>query len=301
MVILIIKVLLAVFAFIVALMSIVDLKSFRDTFYPAPAWRRLTSWGVVRIFCAVSVLALAGLNEFFSYTDAADRQAAEDARQIADEARQKELQKSFAESKAVLGGTILRMRDLSTVNEYLVSSLDSIPTIYGRGRAPSDQGSRLYINIPMESGADFQERPYIPRKGDIINWDFVCYGGEFPKNWESRPADCAAAPFGKLTANGYVMPLSEKSGRSIYFGTRSSGEQLSYTTPMEREACWPLGKQLVDRRCELQVDVFREARWRHIDRPRTSDTSDPNRALKDTCRAYEALYGQSCADIISDK
>ena len=69
-----IKILLAVFACIVAVLRVLDLKTVKDDQSAGRLgwWRRITAVGIVKIACALATLALLALNEYWSYESAID-------------------------------------------------------------------------------------------------------------------------------------------------------------------------------------------------------------------------------------
>jgi hypothetical protein len=117
---LVLKIALGVFAFVVALLGVTDLKTVRPQDPETPkSWaKRITRIGVLKIFCAVAALVLLGLNEVLSYqvAVAASKQAEIDSQK---------LQSKIDQAGNNLIANILQLRSLARTNDYLVATLDS--------------------------------------------------------------------------------------------------------------------------------------------------------------------------------
>lgn len=293
---LVVKIALSFFAFITSVISIADLKSFReerpDQDQSAFWLRRLSFWGKVKVACATVTLGLVAVNEYWSYADGAESKAREAESQKKLSNAMDAAGRSVDEGRTALGAAILNIRALANQNEYLVRSLDGLQTRYGTARIHSDAYEDIYTKVSVEGLG-----VYTPRPGDTIDWQFVCHVGTFPRPIE-RAGSCARRPYGHLLANGEVIQLTSQTGRVTYLGTRSTGGEMKYVSPSELEACLPMAIQLKSNDCELRIEIAREARWKFIHQSTRENPQSPEQLLADTCRKYEALYGKSCRDIL---
>lgn len=288
-----IKILVAIFACLVAVLGVSDLKSVveADPGQPKPWWRRLTPWGKTKIACAVVTLCLLGASEYLSYSAATAAARKASAQETALTSQLEASEGKLDEAKDALGASFVQLSRLSRTNDFLVRTLDQSVVRAGVARVQIADFRSPYIPMDFEGAG-----PVIPKNGDILEWSFVCRSGALP------PATtCADGGFGRLMANSYSVPLTEKSGRETFFGTRSTGGTLEYRTPAEDGECPDLVEAMKTAQCELRLAVWREARWQFRDLTAKGNGSEPlaaSTAAQDACRQYEALYGESCDEAV---
>lgn len=278
-----IKVALGLFAFVVSILGVTDLKSVSEQtgLEEIGWWRRLTRWGVVKIFCAAATLALLGINEYLSYEK--DMQSTGETEQL----RQK-----LEEARSALGANLIQLKRLSRTNDYLVRALDKSTVRLATLRVVSSDISSSSVELKEENGKGFE-----PKKGDVIEWGFVCAGGPVPR-YPSAAEDeeCSGVGYGRLMANGYPINLRESMGRQVFFGTRSTGGTMEFRSSAEVFRCSGPASEMKKALCELQISVSRDARWEF--RNFEDAPEDPDTATQDACRRYEALYGESCDEAL---
>src|ERR1700739_739934 len=119
---LLIKILLAAFAFVVAVLGVSDLKTVKehDAYSPRPWWRRVTGAGKAKIACALATLALSCLNEYWSYT--ATKAAAEKA-----DLQAQGLRSRLDRADRDMLSNIQRIAGISGTNGYLRTPLGFSP------------------------------------------------------------------------------------------------------------------------------------------------------------------------------
>lgn len=288
-----IKILVAIFACVIAILGVADLKSVRevDPAAPRPWWRRLTSWGKTKIACAVVTLLLLGTSEYLNYssTTAAAAKAMDQETNLS---LQLESSKTkLDEAKNALAATFVQLSRLSRTNDYLVRTLDQSVVRAGVARIQPQQFESPYIEMNFEGGG-----PILPKNGDILEWSFVCRSGALPP-----AASCAGSGYGRFMANSYSIPITEKAGRETFFGTRSTGGKLEYRTPAEDGMCSKLAADMKTAQCELRISVWREAKWQFRDLQAHgggAESLSSSDEAQDACRRYEALYGESCDEAV---
>lgn len=298
MVILIVKVLLAIFAFLTAIVSIFDKKTFIENYSSeSKFWRRLSGWGVLKISLATITLILVGINEYTSYQNAADSNERSKKTQADLEASIKAGNSKLEQARNALGATLLSLRSLSTRNDYIIKSLDGLQTRFGSLRISASSFEDIYTQLSIEG-----QGPYVPRAGDVLEWRFICPINISPSENMQIIQACQQNLYGNLTANSEKIQLNTTSGRATYLGTRSTGGRMRYASPAETESCLPMARLLASNGCELRIEVMREARWKFIEQQQLGTNNlDSDQAVDDACRRYEALYGTSCRDIIAPR
>lgn len=288
----VLKVLVAIFACLVAILGVSDLKSVSDVdpVAPQPWWRRLTRWGKVKIACALVTLLLLGGSEYMSYssTVATASQATEQENRL--NIQLERSKEKLDEAKNTLAATFLELSRLSRSNEYLIRTIDQSVVRAGVSRIQPEQFDTEDIPMVFEGGG-----PVLPKNGDILEWSFVCRSGALPP-----VATCAGTGYGRFMANSYSIPITEKAGRETFFGTRSTGGKLEYRTPAEGGACSKLVTDMKTAQCELRLSVWREAKWQFKDLQdrEGSKSLSASGAAQNACRRYEALYGESCDEAV---
>jgi hypothetical protein len=282
---LLIKILLAVFACVIAILGVSDLKTVRDNgmLAPRPWWRRITCAGKVKMVCAIATLFLIGLNEYWSYT------SAKVAKEQAD-AEAKNLQSRLDRADRDMLANIQKITELSRTNGYLVTTLDFSLVRAGAARVSWEDIASPQVKLHFENG-----QSVIPKAGDVVEWVISCEDGRLPAL--PTTATCAQSGYGRLMADAAPVVLDEKSGRRTFFGTRSTNATMTYRSAAENNYCPETAEALKASHCDLELTIMREARWKFeqlgTEHNGAGDVSIPDDA-QDACRRYEALFGESC-------
>ncbi len=291
---LVIKLLLAVFAFVTAVLSVSDLKTVRpqeEYVVPPPWWRRVTIIGLVKIGFAAGTLLLLAAGEYLSY------RANIDTAQKSDN-QTRELQDHMAEAKAAAAANVREISRLARANKNLIAALDTSLVRAGTSRI-SDRRIDSQVNLNFETGEEF-----VPKRADQIEWTFICANGRLPElPGAGQNGDCADIGYGALGANADRIRLRSMTGKQTYFGTRSTGEQMFYE-PVDSSRCPRTSSAIAEARCSLEITVMREARWKFRDLQQRSEDQTrveiPEEA-EDACRRYQALYGERCEDVVAPR
>jgi hypothetical protein len=284
-----IKIALAIFAFVAAVLGVSDLKTVArdDSTFPLPWWRRITGVGYIKITFAALTLLLIGVNEYWSYQSGI-RAKAEADRQTADiQAKLNQAHEDLLTDASVI-------ERLSRTNDYLVIALDNSLVRAGVARVTSDQIDNQLVALQFENA-----QPVVLKRDDIVEWSLSCDAGRLPPILET--STCSQAGYGRLVANGFSVVLDEKSSRRTYFGTNSTSDALTFRSTAEGSACPATSEALKQALCKLEINVMREARWKFEDLKMThaalTQSSISNDA-QDACRRYRALFGESCEDAL---
>src|SRR5271156_3641535 len=112
------KIAVGVFALIVAVLAVTEIKSVRpkDFENPKPWWRRLTLAGAIKLVCAIITLVLLATNEWITYSDGVNSKATA-------EATQRGLEDKIKDAHDGMLFSIGQLKVLARQNDYLVASL----------------------------------------------------------------------------------------------------------------------------------------------------------------------------------
>lgn len=290
-----VKVLLAFFALLTAVLGFFDIKSIepQDPYRsPVPWWRRITRMGFARLFCAVATFGFLARSEYINYSalQDSDAKAKEQSEQVRlSGQRIVELQKRIEQAKEGIASSVLETKRLGMSNRNLVTSLDGAIRRAGTAEVPEDK-----IDETMDLVFSDGEK-VIPKDGDRLDWTVSCLSSLPPLRSSEQGDDCRAAGYGSLVANGRRIAINSLASHRVY-SNRSSGAQLRYEPPY----CLSTSSSLKESHCTLQIEVMREVRWRY-EQLQEHDTRDAGNAppieALEACRAYTALYGERCEDI----
>jgi hypothetical protein len=288
---LLIKIFLAVFACIVAVLGVSDLKTVVDNraSAPRPWWRRVTRIGKVKIACAIATLLLIGLNEYWSYTSTKAATAKADA-------EAKNLQSRLDRADEDMLANIRKIAELSRTNGYLVTTLDFSLVRAGAARVSWEDIASPQVELHFENG-----QSVIPKAGDVVEWVISCEDGRVPAL--PTTSTCAQTGYGRLMANAAPVVLDDKSGRRTFFGTRSTNGTMTYRSAAENNFCPETAEALKASHCDLELTIMREARWKFeqlgTEQNGPGEVSIPDDA-QDACRRYQALFGESCQEALKN-
>lgn len=292
-----IKILLAAFAFCLAVLQVSGRESLsKDKSKILPS--RLTRAGWTRITLAAATLLLISLNELVGYRET-------QADTIRARATQETLQTELARAAEDLATANQRLEDsqagvailvnevanLRQGNEFLQRSLDGtfvLSESFGVPLYALPADTQLWV--PNVAGKSVSIE-----KGDTIEWSFECPGGVAPSP-DLLTGHCALDGYGAFQAYADRVILSQLSGKKTLRGTASNdGEFLFHT------ACPRIHEALVKSSCEVDVSVMTQARtrFRQIEENESGNAPlnlTPN--ARAACRTYEALYGESCEQAV---
>lgn len=294
---LLIKILLAVFACVTAVLGVSDLKSVSESDGSTPWLRRITKAGVIKIVCALATLLLIAANEYLTYAGEAKASAKTEQTAQGLQSQLAEALSKLDEARSALGASIMEIGRLSTNNGYLIRALDGSLRRAGTAKISTNEIDSPDLPLRFREGGDV-----IPQNGDVIEWVFDCSAGSLPPVPTSQESSsCSSIAYGRLMANGAQIRLGATAGKRTFFGTRSRGGQLAYRSPSENGECPTAAAQMKAARCELEITVMTETRW-FFEKLATTASQPTNHSIataaQDACRRYEALYGESCEDAV---
>lgn len=300
MIALVIKIALGIFACVVALLGVLDYKTVipPEDAVGVPWRKRFTRAGIAKIICALATLGLLAANELIGYRASAQASALAEKNASELKSQLTAVRTKFTESRDALAANILKLNSVARTNQYLVTTLDTSLVLAGISRVPVHDIDKAYVPLRFNDG-----KSLIPKRGDIFQWSFACQTGPLPPiPTAQQDGSCSQVAYGRLMANGYPVLLSEENGQRPYFGSRSTGEQLSYRSPAEGGLCPSMAAQLKKMNCQLEITVMRQARWKFEQLSKNgAKSSSLADQTQDACREYEAIFGKSCDSIIADQ
>jgi hypothetical protein len=290
---LLIKIALGLAAFGLSALSAADLKEAYERSCAVGHrrwWLCITRFEAAKIFCALAMLALFVANEVITY--GAQRDASQQSARLADELKAQlvSTDEKLEYSKAAVAQSMSALRAIKEQNDLLLSVADRAVQRVSVIRVMPNQVNGSGVKLTDQTGAAVR-----PKQGDSIQWAFVCRNGTFPQAALDHNAEFGAIGLGRLMANGFVMTLRSEAGQEIFFGTRTTGQELRYdagslASQRNHEA-------FKDAQCELTISVYREGKWLY-DSDDGGNRNFLKRSVAESCRRFKLIYGEDCPPIL---
>jgi regulator of replication initiation timing len=299
---LIVKILLALTAFLTVILQLPDKKSLCEkseshkTFF-----KRLTKIGALRLLVAIATLALLILNETFSHFE--NEQIVQDAKQERQklsedsEKRESEQATKLEATQDLVAEIFGQNRFLTLQNEQLRSVLDKSEVVGTTAKIEFSQyseGSRL---IP-----DLVPRSKRPRKGDLIEWQINCPVKPAIELSKFTGSICESEGYGALIAFSQVITLDKLQGRKRLSGTLSNDDEMVYRSP--GVLCEEILSSLKAGYCFADLTFWRTGANEILNKERLSE-GRPNFELTPSarlaCQNYERLTGNTCDEFLANQ